>query len=150
MPGGVGEHRLQPFTRRALPLAALLGPATRSAKAVDQLIAGPLERGDVDEPSGLGGGYNIALAGGSGGLRVRRKAPLEAGDLITEGTAGGRLVATLEGGDVLRPGGRGLKQAEVRSLGVAAGVEDAGQVAGVDAGITGGACRRRRKFLDRG
>ena len=86
---------------------------------------------------------------GAGGLRVGREAPLEARDLVAQGAAGSRLVATLERGDVVCLDGWSLQRLETRSLGVAAGIEDAGQVAGVDAGVAGGLRRRRGELFDR-
>ena len=144
MPGGVGQHRLKPLARSALLFAALLGFAARGAQTVDEVVAGALELGDVDEPAGLGCGEDIALT--AGGLRVGREAPLQARDLVAKGAAGSGLIATLDG--------RRLQDLEIRHpqvlrVGVAAGVEDAREVAGVDACVPGRVGSSRGKLLDR-
>jgi hypothetical protein len=139
VPGRIGEHRLEALARHTLALAASLGLAARGAQAVDKLVAGALECGDVDEATGFGGGERLALRG-SGGLGMSREAPLEPGDLVAQCTAGRRLVAALEG--------RRLEDLEVGRAGVAARVEHTRQVAGVDAGVAGCIGGGGRELLD--
>src|SRR3712207_7247268 len=50
-----------------------------------ELVAGPLELGDVDEPAGLGGrNGGCAFLAAAGNLGVGREAPLEPRDLIAQ------------------------------------------------------------------
>lgn len=137
MPGGIGEHRLEPLAGGTLALALVLRSHAGALEALDEVVAQPLQVGQSDY---------APLAGrtrrGSGLCGVGGKAPLEARDLIAQRLPCGALVAACEYRDVddLGSGGRIA----------AACVEDARQVAGVDAGVAGGACRRCRKRLDRG
>ena len=148
MAGGIGKHRLEPLARGPLLLAALLGLRTRGAKAVDELVAGALQLGDVDEPAGLGGGEGLVLSGGRG-LGVGREAPLETGDLVAEGAAGRGLITPLDGGNDVRLDSRGIEGLKTRGLGVAAGVEDASKITRVDPGVAGCIRRRQGEILDR-
>ena len=148
MPGGIGEHRLEALAGRALLVTAPLRLAARGPQPIDQLVAGLLELGDSDQPAGLGGGEDMVTVG-AGGLRVGREAPFEARDLVAQGAAGSRLVATLERRDLVGLHGRNLEQIDIRSHSVAARIENAGQVARIDAGVACSLSRRRGEILDR-
>ena len=160
MAGGVGEHRLEALARQALALAASLRLLTRSAQPLDEVVASALEFGDVDETPGLGGGEALGLAC-PGRLGVGGEAPLEPRDLVAQRAASRGLIAPLDGRHVvalLKAGDscsalpecrRRLEHLEVGRLGIAAGVQDAGQVTGIDAGGAGCIGCSGSEFLDR-
>ena len=163
MAGWVGEHGLEALAGHSLAFAAALRLAARGAQPKNELVAGALELGDVDKPAGLGRGKALAAAG-TGGLGVRRKAPLKPRDLVAQGAPSGGLVATFEwrGRDIVAPfqprnrclAGRSergcrLEHLKIRCLGVAARVEHTGQIAGVNPRVARGIGRCGREFLDR-
>lgn len=163
MGGGVGQHRLEALTRSSLALAALLGRIPCRAQPHDELVAGALELRDIDEPAGLRGVEVFGVVG-AGGLGMSREVPLQTRDLIAQRAAGRGFVATLERRGCHNPAlpatpdsrvatfsefRRGFEHVEIRCVGVASRVEDAGQIARVDAGVT---CRTGcggREVLDR-
>ena len=141
MAGRVGEHRLEALAGGALALAAVLRRIACRTQAQDQLVAGLLELGQADEAPGVGAGKALRVLGGRG-LGMGRKAPLEPRDLIAEGPPRRGFVATVDGRHA-----RGLGLGHLR---VAARIEDASQVARVNAGVAGGGRGGRGQLLHPG
>jgi hypothetical protein len=127
--GGVLDHRIVLAASGALLVAAFGDVPANPPQPVDELIADHLELADVGDLRGRPGERlrdRLGDPGFGGVFGIGGKLGLEAGDLVAQGATGSALARPV--GDLARKrGGFGLGLARE-----AAGVEGAGQLAGLD------------------